>query len=75
VATATERDTQPTPTGLIALTINDFDASSTPCCSLLSTPSRPCWPGHDGDDNTNTEPDNPTTDDANTNDPDLRLPS
>lgn len=24
VATATERDTQPTPTGLIALTVNEF---------------------------------------------------
>ena len=30
-----------------------------------TTPSPPCWPGHDGDDNTNTEPANPTTDDAN----------
>ena len=32
-----------------------------------------CWPGHDGDDDTNTEPANPTTDAAKTNDPDLRL--
>ncbi|WP_264894694.1 hypothetical protein, partial [Mycobacterium kiyosense] len=32
-----------------------------------------CWPGHDGDDNTNTEPANPTTDDEKTNDHDLRL--
>ena len=31
------------------------------------------WPGHDGDDNTNTEPADATTDDAKTNDPDLRL--
>ena len=38
-----------------------------------ATPSPPCWPGHAGDDDTNTEPANPTTDDANTNDHDLRL--
>jgi SRSO17 transposase len=31
VATAIERDTAPIPTGLITLTVNEFDDSSTPC--------------------------------------------
>jgi hypothetical protein len=73
VATAIERDSVPTPTGLIALTVNEFRASSTPSCWPPTTLSQHCWPGHDGDDDTNTAHANPTTDDANTNDPDLRL--
>jgi hypothetical protein len=50
-----------------------FDDSSTPCYWPPTTPSPPCWPGHDGADDTNTEPANPATNDANTSDLDLRL--
>jgi len=44
-----------------------------PYSSSPSTPSPACWPGHAGDDDTNTEPVYPTTDDANTNDHELLL--
>ena len=74
VATAIERDTQPTPTGLITLTVNEFRRLFDALLARHPPHHRqPCWPGHDGDDDTNTEPAYPTTDDANTNDPDLRL--
>jgi SRSO17 transposase len=73
VATATERDTAPTPAGLIALTVNEFRRLLTPCCSPPTAVWQACWPGHAGDEDTNTEPAYPTTDDANINDPDLRL--
>jgi hypothetical protein len=52
----------PTPTGLIALTVNEFADSSTPCCWSPTTPCPHCWLGHDGDGDTNTEPDFPTND-------------
>ena len=39
----------------------------------LDQPSPACWPGHDGDDDINTEPAYPTTGDENTNDHELRL--
>ena len=72
VATATERDTQPTPTGLITLTVNEFrrlfDAL---LLAATPHPGHPAAPGPPGADDTNTEPANPTTDDANTNDHDL----
>ena len=64
---------QPTPAGLITLTVNEFRRLFDALLLVTATPSPPCWPGHDGDDNTNTEPAYPTTDDANTNDLDLRL--
>ena len=73
VATAAERDTQPTPTGLITLTATNSGASSMPCSSPPNAPWPPCSPGPPGAENTNTEPANPTTDDENTNDHELRL--
>jgi hypothetical protein len=73
VAAATERDIVPTPVGLIALTVNEFRRLFDAHYSLPARRSQPCWLGHDGEDDTNTEPANPTTDDANTSDPDLRL--
>jgi hypothetical protein len=74
VATAAERDHQPTPAGLIALTVNEFRRLfDAPLLVAPTTPSPPCWPGHDGADDTNTGPDYPTTNDGKTNDHDLRL--
>jgi hypothetical protein len=73
VACATERDTTATPAGLITLTSTSFDDSSTPYSWSPTTLWPPCWPGHDGADDTNTEHAFPTTDDARTNEPDLRL--
>ena len=73
VATAIERDTAPTPTGLITLTVNEFRRLFDALLLAPATPSPAFWPGHDGDDDTNTEPDNPTTASANNNDRDLRL--
>jgi len=48
-------------------TVRSFGACSTPSHWLQYIPWPPCWPGQPGDDDTNTEPDNPTTDDANSN--------
>jgi hypothetical protein len=73
VATAIERDAHPAPTGLIAVTVNEFRRLFDALLLAATTPSPACWPGRDGNDDTNTEPGYPTTDDANTNDPDLRL--
>ena len=74
VATATERDTHPTPTGLITLTVNEFrrlfDAL---LLAAHHTIDHPAGLVTTGAENTNTEPANPTTDDANTNDHELRL--
>ena len=72
VATATERDTHPHPDRTDHV---DRQRVSTtlrrPTPGHPATPSPACWPGHDGDDDTNTEPAYPTTDDANTNDHEL----
>jgi hypothetical protein len=73
VATAIERNTAPTPTGLIPLTVNEFRRLFDALLLVTHCTLTACWPGHDGEDDTNTEPDNPTTDAANTNDLDLRL--
>ena len=73
VATAVERDAAPTPFGLIALTVNEFRRLFDALLLATNHTITTCWPGHDGDDDTNTEPDNPTTDAVKTNDPDLRL--
>ena len=74
VATATERE-RPTRTDWADHV--DGQRVSTPLrCPTSSSPSTPspaCWPGHAGDDDTNTEPVYPTTDDANTNDHELLL--
>ncbi len=51
----------------------DAFGDSTGCCWSPTTPSPPCWPGHDGDDDTNIEHVFPTTDAASINDLDLRL--
>ena len=71
VATAAERDTQPAPTGLITLTVNEFrrlfDALLLAAKRTLATLL--AW--SPGDENTNTEPANPTTDAAKTNDHEL----
>ena len=73
VATAVERDTTPTPTGLIALTVNEFRRLFDALLLATNQTITACWPGHAGDEDTNTEPAYPTTDDANISDPDLRL--
>ncbi len=57
VATATERDYQPTPIGPDERTVNEFHHLSLMLCSSsLALPTTPLLgPGYDGDDNTNTD--------------------
>jgi hypothetical protein len=65
VSTAIEREVQLSPTGLIALTINEFRRLFDALLLVTTTPLPACWPGHDGDDDTNTERGFPIIDAAN----------
>jgi len=69
------RQPDPYPSAMVwsAWPSTSFDACSTPCWWPQNIPWPPCSPDRPGDDDTNTEPDNPTTDGAKTNDHDLRL--
>ena len=73
VATAAERDTQPTPAGLITLTVNEFRRLFDALLLAAHRTLASLLPGPPGAENTNTEPANATTSAANHNDHDLPL--
>jgi hypothetical protein len=67
VTCAIERDTTPTPAGLITLPVNEFSATLRRTAAQNPPHRRsPPWPDHDGAEHTNTEPDCRITDGANT---------
>ncbi len=55
------------------MTVNEFRRLFDALLLATSHTVTPCWPGHDGADDTNAEHAFPTTDAANINDHDLRL--
>jgi hypothetical protein len=73
VAAAAERDTQPTPTDLITLTVNEFRRLFDALLLAGNAPSPACCTGPTGADNTNTGPAKPLPTTPTPIDHDLRL--
>ena len=61
VTTARERDSQPTPGGLIALTVNEFRRLFTQLVAKAPAPRATCCTGPAGDANTKPPPGPATT--------------